>query len=124
MASLEESVLELNKNLVILNANLERHFGKPATSTASTASTAEAGKRGPGRPPKVASGPTLDQVKAIAEKVREERGQPAAVELISKHGAKKLADMDPKRYAEFIAACEVALSEEDGDDGEESDDSL
>jgi hypothetical protein len=71
----------------------------------------------PGRKPAI----KLDDVKAIAMKVQSEKGRPAAVALIKKHGATQLADLDPSKYAAFMAACEVELSAEEEPPAEEDD---
>lgn len=69
------------------------------------AATATAG-RGPGRPKKV----DFDQVKAVAKKLMDEKGRPAAVALIQKHGADQLANLAEAKYPEFVAAAEVLLA--------------
>lgn len=76
---------------------------------AAPAAAAPAAARGPGRP----RAPTLEEVKAIAVQVMEKKGQPAAVALIKTHGAEKLAGLDKSKYPAFIAACQVALNEEE-----------
>lgn len=70
-----------------------------------TAATGGAG-RGPGRPKKV----TFDEVKAVAKKLMDEKGRPAAVGLIQQHGADQLANLAEAKYAEFVAAAEVLLA--------------
>ena len=86
--------------------------------TAKMSGAAPAG-RPPGRPPGKKA-PTAEEVKAIAERVRDEKGgKPVVVALMKKTtGAERIADMDPAKYAQFIAASEVLLNEEDtgGDD--------
>lgn len=102
--SLEDAVLE---NTAAVRALTAVMGGKtPATPTAET------GKKSPGRPRTV----KLADVKAMAEKVKEEKGRPAAVALIKEHGADALAELDESKYAAFVAAAEVVLSDT-GDDG-------
>lgn len=76
---------------------------------------AEPAKRAPGRP----RSPTIDEVKVIAYKVRDEKGAPAAVALIKKHGSDSLGEMDKSKYAAFIAAAEVVLAAEEVEEVEE-----
>ena len=71
--------------------------------------------RGPGRPPKAAAGPTLEDCKAVAMQVQEKKGTEAAVAIIKAHGAEKLAGLATAKYPAFIAACQVLLNEEDED---------
>ncbi len=75
------------------------------------------GKRPPGRPRAV----TLEEVKAIAYRVKAEKSNPVAVALIKEHGADSLANLDKSKYAAFIAAAEVLLNEPD-EPGEAGDD--
>lgn len=107
--ALEEALVECTKAINGLAALMSK--GAPAAGIPVEA------RRGPGRPKAV----TIDEVKAIAEKVREEKGKPAAVALIVKHGAETLAEMDKSKYAAFVAAAEVLLAgngDEPGDEGE------
>lgn len=76
-----------------------------------------------GRPPGKKA-PTIEEVKAIAERVRDERSGPEAIALIKKHGANKLADMDASKYAAFIAACEVALAGDGEEEQQEANEEL
>lgn len=107
--SLEEATVENTAALKALTAVMAG--GKPAGA----ATAAVDGKRPPGRPRKV----TLAEVKAMAEKVKEDKGREQAVELIVQHGAKNLAELDESKYAAFIAAAEVVLA--GGDDGDAGD---
>lgn len=125
MPSLEE-VITANTSAVNENTNAVKALmagmaakGGSAPVTAA-AVPADGAKRGPGRPKKV----TLDEVKAIAEKVRDTKGTPAAVELIRKHGAEKLIELSESKYPQFVAACEVVLNEEEAGEEVETDDSL
>src|SRR6266851_3989227 len=97
MASIEDLLAE---NTAAMKANTAAILGGAKPASVAT-------PRGPGRPKSV----TLDEVKAMAEKVKDEKGRPAAVALIKEHGAASLAELDKTKYAAFIAACEVALSE-------------
>lgn len=107
--SLEEALIANTTELAKFNANFEKFSTGKATAAAPTTAAASGEKRGPGRPPKI----KFDDVKALAMKVVEEKGQPACVKLISSHGAKKLAELDESKYAAFMAACEVLLNEEE-----------
>lgn len=95
--SLEES---LNRNSEALEAHTAALLGKGSPVAA------KGGKGG------AKTAPTFDEVKAIAERVMDEKGTPAAKALIAKHGAKKLAELDKSKFAAFIAACEVVLNTE------------
>jgi hypothetical protein len=116
--ALEDVMAENTAAVNLLNENFARFFdgehntggagGKTTETTA--AATAEPGKRGPGRPPKVKV-PTLDDVSAIAEKVKDVKGRGVAINIIKAHGADRLAGLDPSKYAAFIAACEVVMNE-------------
>lgn len=55
------------------------------------------------------TGLTFDQVNAIAQEVARLKSPPVAIDLIRKHGAGRLAEMDPKQYPAFVTACEVLL---------------
>lgn len=118
MGTLEANTAALNR----LAAVLEKTGGVPTTSAkANGAEPVVEGKRGPGRPKKV----SLNDVKAVAEELREAKGKPAAVALIKKHGADSLAEMEESQYAKFIAAAKTILNDDDeGDEGDEGDDSL
>ena len=56
-------------------------------------------------------GPTFDEVVAIAQELARRRSQTQAQRLIQKHGGGKLADMPKEKYAAFVAAATVLLSE-------------
>lgn len=106
--SLEEAVLGLEKTIAANTAAILAGRASPTPAAAADGG----GKRPPGRPKAV----SLDDVKAIAEKVRDEKGRPAAVALIKEHGADSLAELGKEKYAAFIAAAEVVL--QGGDEGE------
>ena len=109
--------MSLEQEISKLNANFERFF-----AAGGTAGAPAGGKGGTG---KGATTPTVDEVRAVALKVQEEKGKDAAVALIKKHGAPNIASMKPAKYAAFIAACEVLLNAEDGEDGDgDGDDTL
>lgn len=109
--SLEEATDRNTKALEALTAQLAKGVSVPAA-----AGTAAA--RSPGRPKAI----TLDEVRAIAEKLSEKRGKPAVRELIKEHGAAQLADMDKSKYSAFIAACEVLMNAEETGEEPGSDD--
>lgn len=102
--SLEEATIENTKAITALNANLASILGGKAAPAAAA--------RPPGRP----KTPSLEEVKVMAYKVKEEKGSPAAVALIKQHGADTLGDMDKSQYAKFIAACEVVLNTEEAEE--------
>jgi len=116
--ALEDLISEQNDLLKEFNANFST-WAKVNGSVSPTAGATESPKRGPGRPKSV----TLDEVKVIAEKLRDQKGAPAAVALIKAHGAEKLGGLAKEKYPAFIAACEVALNTEDEVEGG-GDDSL
>lgn len=96
MPGLEEMLAE---NTAALRENTAAIKGGGATAGATAG-------RGPGRPKKV----DFDQVKAVAKKLMDEKGRPAAVALIQKHGADQLANLAESKYPEFVAAAEVLLA--------------
>jgi hypothetical protein len=98
--SLEEVQAENTAALRELTAAIKAMGVKPAATPA-------AGK--PGRPAKAAV--TLEQVKAIAEKVVEAKDKPTAVALIRQFGAPNLAGLDESKYSAFIAAAEMLLQQ-------------
>jgi hypothetical protein len=95
-----------------LSENIEKLIATFNAKSGASVSAGEASaeKRGPGRPPKVST-PTVDQVRAAAQKLKDERGMPAVRKLYGEHGAEKAADMDPAKYASFIAAVDVLLKQ-------------
>lgn len=114
---LEQNTAAMNR----LAAAIELQNGGKGGKPAATAATPADGKRGPGRPKRV----SLDDVKAVAEELMAEKGKPAAVALIKKHGADSLRELDEAQYAKFIAAARTILNDEGDDgDGEGDDDSL
>jgi hypothetical protein len=115
--SLEQALAENTAALNSLAAVMSKGGGAAPPTTSATATPA-GDKRGPGRPKKI----TLEEVTAIAEQVRDEIGKDAAVSLINKHGAKKLSELDASKYAAFVAACQVALSDAGPAEGEEGED--
>lgn len=110
MASLEEA---LNTNTAAVNRLADIMSKGGAATPAVTAG------RGPGRPPK--SKVTLDEVKAVANRVMEEKGRPVAVKLIHEHGAAQIADLPESKYPAFVAAAEVLLANSDENAGDEAD---
>lgn len=107
VAGIEEQLERLNKNLEALI--------KAGGVTA--AATPEGGK--PGRKPK---GPTLDAVKAMAEKMAEATDKAAVRKLLQKVGkVKTTAELDAKHYAAFITQAEAAIKEADNDDDDDDD---
>lgn len=113
--SLEES---LDRN----TAALEKHTAAllKTGGGAAPAADGETATRPRGRPPGSgkAKGPTLAEVKAIAERVRDERSRAEAISLLKKHGAEKIAELDESKYAAFVAAAEVLLADDGDGDGE------
>jgi len=113
MGALERNTAAMER----LAAALEKQQGGGKPAAESTGS----GKPGPGRPKKV----TLEQVKAVAEELRDQKGKPAAVALIKKHGSDSLAEMEESQYAKFIAAAKAILNDDgDGDGDGDGDDAL
>jgi hypothetical protein len=108
--------MSLEEALTANTAALKEHTLALKAGGTRPAATAPVAGRPPGRPPKT----TLEQVKAVAEKVKADKGVETAVSLIKAHGAEKLAGLDPSKFSAFVAACEVALAEED--DGEATED--
>lgn len=102
---LETDVQELTKAVTALHGLIASQGGGAVPSAATAAAGAA---RGPGRPKKV----TLDEVKAVAKKLMDEKGRPVAVKLIQEHGADQLANLDASKYSAFIAAAEVLLQQQ------------
>ncbi len=84
----------------IANEIADRAAAQPGT-------TSEAIKEEPTEVPKAEKSVTLEEVRAVlAEKSR--AGLTAEVkELIAKHGADKLSDVDPAEYAEMLKEAEA-----------------
>jgi hypothetical protein len=103
-----EVVVSLEEALIANTAAVDRLAGlmSKGGGGAPAAAAGEAG-RGPGRPKKV----TLDQVKAVAKKLMDEKGRPVAVKLIQEHGADQLANLEEGKYPAFVAAAEVLLAQ-------------
>lgn len=99
--ALEDLLAENTAAVKALTAAMVAGGAKPAAAT------------GTGRPPGRPKSVTLDEVKAIAERVKVEKGRPDAVALIKQFGAASLAELDKAKYPAFIAACEVTLNAED-----------
>jgi len=103
--ALEDDVKALVTALANLTAKLPAMGASTAPSTTTTTAT-----RGPGRPRKV----TFDEVKVVAKKLQDEKGNPVARKLIATHvgteGA-KLVEMDESKYAGFIADAELLLAQ-------------
>lgn len=112
MPSLEEA---LNANTAAVT-RLAEMMAKGGAAPAAAAGTG----RGPGRPKKI----SLDEVKAVAKKLMDERGRPVAVKLISEHGATQLAELDESKYPAFIAAAEVLLAQQEPEPEPEASDEL
>jgi len=105
--ALEDDVKALTLALTNLTEKLPVN-GAAATASAAPATTTAPATRGPGRPRKV----SLDEVKAVAQKLVAERSLPVAKKLIHDLGAPQLADLDESKYAEFIAAAELLLKQQ------------
>lgn len=135
--SLEQAIQANTEALLKLHALLES--GKlaalvseksEAAAPAAEPAAEEPATRRRGRPPKaesaeaVAAAPkyTAEQVKAAAVKVKDALGTEAAKKLIADHGAKKLDELAPEKYEDFVNAAEKLL--EGGDDDDAGDDDL
>lgn len=99
--SLEDDV----KALTVAVTGLKQVIEAGGGGAAATAAT-----KPRGRPPGTTKAVTLDEVKAVAKKLMDEKGRPVAVNLIAEHGADQLANLDPAKYSAFIAAAEVLLA--------------
>jgi len=125
--SLEAVMTEMTTALNRVAALLEAGGTLPKTETASTAKADKPAATAKADKPKADAGPkfTADEVKAMAVKVKETLGQPAAKKLIKEAGgADALASIDKKNYAAFMAACEAALTPAADDAAEEDEDEL
>jgi len=81
-----------------------------AAAGKAAAGAADDGKNKGGRPKKV----TAEQVDAMANKVKEAKGAPAAKALIAEYSKTgKLAGIPEDAYAKFMTAAEVALNEDE-----------
>lgn len=105
--SIEETFNGVHAELQKLNANFDRFFN------AEGATAPKPRGRPPGSTNKTDDQPavTIDQVKAIANKLAAEKGRPAALSLIKQHGSDDTASMDPSKYAAFIAAATVLMNQ-------------
>ncbi len=120
---LEQGIAALNANTVAVNellAHLKAGGSAPATAAkAADEPASEAPKNKPGRPrkdnqPKV----TFDEMKASLFKVRDEKGAPAASQIIKDVGkADAMKNVKEDLFAAVIAACEAALAPADDDLG-------
>ena len=61
-------------------------------------------------------GPSIDDVRAAAFKVKDLMGAPAAQALVRKHGAGKLVELDETVFVDFIADCTAAIAEYEAGD--------
>lgn len=120
--SLEEVTEANTAAMVELTAELKAFRKSGATPTLAGETAGTPARRPPGRPP-AKKGPSIAEVKAIADRVKDEIGRSEAVALIAKHGAAKIADLDEGKYAAFVAAAEVLLEANTGG-GEEATDEL
>jgi hypothetical protein len=116
--ALEEALIA-NTAAVTRLADLMEKGGVPAAGEAATAASSGRGRpKGSTNAPKT---PSFDEFKAVAYQLQQEKGGPVAVKLLQEHGG-KLADIDPSKYASFIAAATVLLAEQPA--AENSDDEL
>lgn len=109
--ALEEDVKSLTAAVVKLT---ELMAAKPAAAVATTAAPSG---RGPGRPKKI----TIDEVKAVATKVADEKGRPVYFQFLKQFDAKQLAELDESKYPAFMAAAEVLLAQQDEPEPAEAD---
>lgn len=109
--ALEEAVNTLTAAVLKLTERIEKG-GAPAPAAATAA------VRGPGRPRKIG----IDEVKAVARKVRDEKGAPLYKNFLNQFDATQLAEVAETKYPEFIAAAEVLLASKEPEPAEASDD--
>lgn len=107
--ALEEAVNTLTAAVLKLTERIEK-------GTAPAAAPAAA--RGPGRPRKIG----MDELKAVARKVRDEKGPPVYLNFLKQFDATQLAEVAETKYPEFIAAAEVLLASKEPEPAEASDD--
>jgi hypothetical protein len=130
--ALEDVMSDVHTALRTIITHLEKNEPKSAAPAAPN-TIEEPKKNGDdaprrGRPPKSAPPTTaipIEVVREAAGKVLAEKGRPVINKLITEVGeCNKIIEMDPTKYAAFIAACDIALSVRPAPATEEDDETL
>jgi hypothetical protein len=103
---IEDQIEELTHVVRQGFADLIEKFGKPQATVAETKPEAKALN---GEDKK--QGPSFEEVTAIAQKLAQVKTPAAAMKLINAHGAPRLAQLPEDKYAAFVEAASVMLSE-------------
>jgi hypothetical protein len=123
--ALEDVMSDVHTALRTIITHLEKNEPKPALEEPKKNGD-DAPRRG--RPPKSAPPTTaipIEVVREAAGKVLAEKGRPVINKLITEVGeCNKIIEMDPTKYAAFIAACDIALSVRPAPATEEDDETL
>jgi hypothetical protein len=101
---IEDQIEELTHVVRQGFADLIEKFGKPQTAVAATKPEALNGAD-------KKQGPSFEEVTAIAQKLAQVKTPAAAMKLINAHGAPRLAQLPEEKYAAFVEAASVMLSE-------------
>lgn len=116
--SLEDSIKELNGNIVELIATLKS--GDPGAAAPAAAPAAPAAAKPAGRPSK-AKGPTYEDAKKKALEVNQTKGRDTLVATLQRMGVAKVQDLGEENYAPFIELCDQVLKGLDPSAGEQQD---
>jgi hypothetical protein len=99
---IEDQIEELTHVVRQGFADLIEKFGKPQTAVVEAKALNGADKK---------QGPSFEEVTAIAQKLAQVKTPAAAMKLINAHGAPRLAQLPEEKYAAFVEAASVMLSE-------------
>jgi hypothetical protein len=101
---IEDQIEELTHVVRQGFADLIEKFGKPQTAVVERSESPE--RRGQERKARA-----FEEVTAIAQKLAQVKTPAAAMKLINAHGAPRLAQLPEEKYAAFVEAASVMLSE-------------
>jgi hypothetical protein len=106
---IEDQIEELTHVVRQGFADLIEKFGKPQTAMVEAKPAVVEAKALNGADKK--QGPSFEEVTAIAQKLAQVKTPAAAMKLINAHGAPRLAQLPEEKYAAFVEAASVMLSE-------------
>lgn len=106
--SLEDSIKELNGNIVELIATLKAGDPGAAAPAVAPAAPAEPKPAGRGRPAKPKA-PTYEDAKAKALEVNQQKGRDTLVATLQRMGVAKVQDLGEENFAPFIELCDQVL---------------
>jgi hypothetical protein len=99
---IEDQIEELTHVVRQGFADLIEKFGKPQATVVEAKALNGADKK---------QGPSFEEVTAIAQRLAQVKTPAAAMKLINAHGAPRLAQLPEDKYAAFVEAASVMLSE-------------